>query len=92
MSEGSSDNAMADLFRDMLALIEAHKLGLSAEQIAQCRGFVTMTQMLCAEATAHCNRMGYSDERARAYLRGLLAGIVERHQLTVTASAQGALH
>jgi hypothetical protein len=88
----SSDEAMAALFADMIALIEAHNLSLSAEELAAARGFVAMTQMLCAEATQHCNRMGYSDERARAYMRGLLAALVERQQLSVTASAQGALH
>jgi hypothetical protein len=36
--------------------------------------------------------MGYSDERARAYMRGLLAALVERQQLNVTMSAQGAMH
>jgi hypothetical protein len=88
----NSDDAMAGLFRDMLALIEAHKLNLSETELAQCRGFVAMTQVLCAEATQHCTRMGYSDERARAYMRGLLAALVERQQLNVTMSAQGAMH
>ena len=88
----NSDAALAGLFRDMRALIESHRLNLSEAELAQCRGFVAMTQMLCAEATQHCTRMGYSDEQARAYMRGLLAALVERQQLNVTMSAQGVMH
>jgi hypothetical protein len=88
-----SDDAMAALFADMLALIEAHKLSLSEAELAQCRGFVASTAALCAEATRFCNRMHYSDFEAREYVRGVLAGIIERvQQIPVTISMGGALH
>jgi hypothetical protein len=89
----NSDDAMTDLFRAMIALIEAHKLNLSPAELEQCHSFVATTQELCAEATAHCNRMGYSDARARDYLRGVLAGIIERtQQIPMTFTMGGSLH
>ena len=84
---------MAALFADMLALIEAHKLSLSEAELAQCRGFVASTAALCDEARRYCNRVGLSDEQARAYMRGTLAGIIERVQeIPVSFSMGGALH
>jgi hypothetical protein len=88
-----SDDAMAALFADMLALIETRKLGLSASELAQCRGFVVSTAALCDEARRYCDRQNFTDAQAREYLRGVLAGIIERtQQIPMTISMGGALH
>ena len=88
-----SDDAMAALFADMLALIEAHKLSLSEAELAQCRGFVASTAALCDEARRYCDRQNFTDDQAREYLRGVLAGIIERtQQIPMTISMGRALH
>ena len=91
MNQGSSDDAMTDFIHALAALIEERKLGMSNAELIKARAFVASIAVVCAEAAQHCDRMGYSDERARDYMRGLLRGIVERHQLTVTF-VQEALH
>jgi hypothetical protein len=69
-----------------------HKLAMSAKELAEARAFVASVSLLCDEATKYCNRMNFTDAQAREYMRGFLGGIVERHQLAVTTTAQGALH
>jgi hypothetical protein len=54
---------------------------------------VASTAALCDEARRYCDRQNFTDVRAREYLRGVLAGCIERtQQIPMTITMGGALH
>jgi uncharacterized protein (DUF924 family) len=92
MSETNSDDALADLFRDMFALIESRKLGMTSEEHNNALAFVAMLTAHCAEATRYCHRMNFTDSGARHFMRGLLSALVERTRQDMGIESAGALH
>jgi hypothetical protein len=74
---------LAELFRDMLALIEARKPGMSAAEVDRALGWLASVSMICDQATQHCNQFHLSDPEARQYMYGLLKGVVESSRLAV---------
>lgn len=76
-------DVLADLFRDMLALIEARKPGMSAADVDRALGWVASISMICGQGTQHCNQWRLSDPEARQYMYGLLKGVVESSRLTI---------
>jgi len=93
-TEPNSDDALADLFRDMFNMVESRKLGMSTEDYDKAMSFIASLTAYCAEATRYCNRMNFTDSASRHYMRGLLSGIVERtrQDMGITNESAGVLH
>ena len=83
----TSDNLLSELFRDMHALIESRRPGMSAEDTDRALAFVASASSMCAAAALHCNQMSFADAQARQFMRSVLCEIVANSREAMQCAA-----